>query len=88
MTKEHTRSNETTNEISTLLQDEEFTNEVIQQAVASPGVIENLAAEIADELSDLVEDDPQFRNRMVTAALKRDDFKQQMIDKLVEELND
>ncbi len=81
-------SNETSNEITTLLQDEEFTNAVIQQAVASPEVVENLAAEIADELSDLVEDDPQFRNRMITEALKRDDFKQQVIDKLVEELND
>ncbi len=81
-------SNETTNEISTLLQDEEFTNEVIQQAVASPEVVENLAAEIADELSDFMEDDPQFRSRLVTEALKRDDFRQHVIDKLVEEIND
>lgn len=81
-------SNETTNEITTLLQDEEFTNAVIQQAVASPEVVENLAAEIADELSDIVEDDPQFRNRMVTEALKSDDFRQQVMEKLIEELND
>ncbi len=81
-------SNETTNEITTLLQDEEFTNAVIQQAVASPEVVENLAAEIADELSDIVDDDPQFRNRMVTEALKSDDFRQQVMDKLIEELND
>ncbi len=81
-------SNETTNDISTLLQDEEFTNEVIQQAVASPEVVENLAADIADEISDFMEDNPQFRNRLVTEALKRDDFRQQVIDKLVEEIND
>ncbi len=81
-------SNLTTNEISTFLQDEEFTNEVIKQAVASPEVIEDLAAEIADELSDFVEDDPQFRQRLVTEALKRDEFKQQVIDKLIEEIND
>ncbi len=81
-------SNVTTNEISTFLQDEEFTNEVIQQAVANPEVIEDLAAEIAEELSELVEDDPQFRHRLVTEALKRDEFKQQVIDKLIEEIND
>ncbi len=81
-------SNLTTNEISTFLQDEEFTNEVIKQAVASPELIEDLAAEIADELSDFVEDDPQFRQRLVTEALKRDEFKQQVIDKLIEEIND
>ena len=81
-------SNLTTSEISTFLQDEEFTNGVIKRAVASPEVIENLAEEIADELSDFMEDDPQFRNRLVTEALKRDDFRQQVIDKLVEEIND
>ena len=61
---------------------------MIKRAVASPEVIENLAEEIADELSDFMEDDPQFRNRLVTEALKRDDFRQQVIDKLVEEIND
>jgi len=81
-------SNLTTNEISTFLQDEEFTNEVIKQAVANPEVIEDLAEGIADELSDFMEDDPQFRNRLVTEALKRGDFRQQVIDKLVEEIND
>ncbi len=81
-------SNLTTNEISTFLQDEEFTNEVIKQAVASPEVVENLAADIADEISDFMEDNPQFRNRLVTEALNRDEFRQQVIDKLVEEIND
>ena len=81
-------SNLTTNEISTFLQDEEFTNEVIKQAVANPEVVEDLAEDIADELSGLMEDDPQFRHRLVTEALKRDEFKQQVIDKLVEEIND
>jgi len=81
-------SNVTTNEISTLLQDKKFTNAVIKQAVASPEVIEDLAEDIADELSDLMEDDPQFRHRLISQALKRDGFKQQVIDKLVEEIND
>lgn len=81
-------SNLTTNEISTLLQDKKFTNEVIKQAAANPEVIEDLAEDIADELSDLMEDDPQFRHRLITQALKRDAFKQQVIDKLIEEIND
>ncbi len=81
-------SNLTKSEISTFLQDEKFTNEVIKQAVANPEVVEDLAAEIADELSEFMEDDPQFRQRLVTEALKRDDFKQQVIDNLIEELND
>lgn len=81
-------SNLTTNDISTFLQDEKFTNEVIKQAVANPEVIEDLAEEIADELSDFMDDDPQFRHRLISQALKRDGFKQQVIDKLIEEIND
>lgn len=78
----------TAHEIATFLQDEEFTNEVIAQALARPEVTEDLAEEIADELSDLMEDDPRIQRRLLTEALKGDGFKQQVIEKLIEELSD
>ncbi len=81
-------SNLTAHEIATFLQDEEFTNEVIAQALANPEVTEDLAEEIADELSDLMEDDPRIQERLLTEALKSDGFKQQVIEKLIEELSD
>ena len=78
----------TTNEIATFLQDEEFTNEVIAQALARPEVTESLADDIADELSDVMDDDPRIQQRLLTEALKSDEFKQQVIEKLIEELSD
>ncbi len=48
-------SNLTANEMSTLLQDEEFTNKVIDQALASPDMMDELADDIAEALSDLLE---------------------------------
>ncbi len=81
-------SNLTAHEMSTLLQDEEFTNKVIDQALARPDVMEELADDIADALSDLLEDDPRMQREFVSQALTGDGFKQQVIDKLMEELND
>lgn len=81
-------SNLTAYEISTLLQDEEFTNEVIKQVLRQPEVMEDLAEEIADELSDLMEDDPRLQHRLVGEAMKIDGFKQQVIEKLIDELSD
>lgn len=81
-------SNLTAYEISTLLQDEKFMNKVIDEALARPDVMEELAEDIADELSDLMEDDPRMQRQLVGQALKSDSFKKQVIEKLIEELND
>ena len=81
-------SNVTAHEISSLFQDEEFVNAVIEQAVEQPEVMENLAEEIAGELSDMMEDDPQLQRRLVSQALKTDGFKQQVIENLIAEISD
>ena len=81
-------SNLTAHEITTLLQDEKFSNDVIAQALTRPEVTEALAEEIADELSDLIEDDPHIQRRLLTEALKGDGFKQQVVQKLIEEISD
>ncbi len=81
-------SNLTAYEISTIMQDEQFTDEVIERVLGQPEVMEDLAEEIADELSDLMEDDPRLQHRLVGEALKTDRFKQQVIEKLIDELND
>lgn len=75
-------------EIVTLLQDEEFVNEVIEQALASPDVMDELAEDIADDLSDMFEDDPRIQRKLLTHALKGDGFKQRVIQKLIGELTD
>ncbi len=81
-------SNLTANEISTLLQDKKFAKKVINEALASPDVMEELADDIADELSDLLEDDEQLQREFMSQALAGDGFKKQVIEKLMAELND
>ena len=81
-------SNLIAHEISTLLDDKGFTREVIEQALVHPEVMADLAEEIADELSDLMEDDPGLRRRLVSQALKTDGFRQQVVAKLIDELSD
>ena len=47
-----------------------------------------LAEDVADELEDLLEDDPSFRQKIVEAATTNSQFKTQVIRKLVEEISD
>ncbi len=75
-------------EIVTLLEDEEFVNEVIEQALASPEVIDELAEDIADDLADVFEDDPRIKRQLLTKALEGDGFKQRVIQQLIDELGD
>ena len=81
-------SNIAEHEISSLLQDEKFVNEVIGQALESPDVMEELAEDIADDLSDFIEDDPRLQRQLLTQAMKKEGFKNRVIQKLVEELGD
>lgn len=78
----------TDSEVSNLLQDEDFVNEVIEHALASPEVLDDLAEDIADDLSDLIEDDPRIRQQFLTQAFEHDGFKDRVIEKLMEELKD
>ncbi len=75
-------------EIFTLLQDEKFVNEVIGQALESPDVMDELAEDIAEDLSDVIEDDPRLQRQLLTQAMNKEGFKNQVIQKLVEELRD
>ncbi len=81
-------SNLAEHEIYSLLQDEDFVNEVIGQALESPDVMEELAEDIAEDLSDFIEDDPRLQRQLVTQAMNKEGFKNRVIQKLVEELAD
>ncbi len=75
-------------EIVTLLEDEEFVNEVIERALASPEVVDDLAEDLASSLSDVFEDDPRIQRQLLTKALEGDGFKRRVIQQLIEELGD
>lgn len=50
--------------------------------------VNELAEDIADELSEQMEDDPELRRKIVDAAVANPEFKKRIVKKLVEELSD
>ncbi len=75
-------------EIFSLLQDENFVNEIIGQALESPDVMDDLAEDIAEDVSDFFEDYPRLRRHLLTPATAKGGFKNRIIQKLIEELQD
>ena len=50
--------------------------------------MDDLADDIASDLSDIIEDDPRLQRQLLTQAMNKDGFKNRVIQKLVEELQD
>ena len=71
-----------------LLQDEELRAEVIKQIVSDPDTMSDLAEEIADTLSDILEEDPVFKKELFEAALANAEFKAKIVKELVDEIAD
>ena len=73
-------------DVGQLMQDQEFMDQVIQGLVEDSTTMDKLAAEIADKMEDALEDDPELRRRLVSAAVADEAFRQKLITKLVDEL--
>lgn len=71
-----------------LLQDENFVKEVISKVVENPGVLDELAEDVADELADVMEDDPVIKKKIIDAAITNPDFKKRIVKELINELGD
>jgi len=74
-------------EIFRLMEDEIQTGEVIIRAVNDPDVLAKLASEVADEIADTLEDDPQYKERIIHAATESLNFKQRIVKEIVDELS-
>ena len=70
-----------------LLQDKSLMEDVAKAMVEDPETMASLADDIADKLSDALEDDPEMRRRIVESAIASPDFKRKIVSKLVEELS-
>ena len=74
-------------DIGMVLSDQAFMEQVVSGLVADSGTMDTLADEIADKVQDALESDSALRQRLVSAAISNEAFKQKLVSKLIEELS-
>ena len=75
-------------DIRKLLKDPALMDEIAKGVMEDPVTLDSLAENIADELSDVLEDDPDFRANIIQSAMGNKAFKERLVKKLAEELAD
>ncbi len=75
-------------EVQKLLEDPTLVDDISKSVLENPAALKNLADDIADELSDVLEDDPNFRSKIIQAAMANETFKSRLVQKLAEEVAD
>ena len=76
------------NEVRKILEDPALVEEIAKGVMEDPATLDNLAEEIADKLSDVLEDDPDFRAKIIQAAMGNKTFNGRLVRKLAEEPSD
>ena len=69
------------------VQREKWMDGVIKTVVDDPEAMDALAKKAGDKLGDLLEDDPNFKKKIIDAALTSPDFKKRIVIKLIKELD-
>ena len=75
-------------DVRKLLQNPELVEEIAKGVMDDPAALDELAEDIADELSDVLEDDPDFRAKIIQSAMGNEAFKNRLVKKLVAEFGD
>lgn len=75
-------------DVEAFLKDEAFRDEIIEVALSDEKTAKVIAEDIADEVSDVLEDDPKFRQKLIEAAFKNSEFRKKVMEELVEEFLD
>ena len=65
-----------------LLSDKEITDEVVKKLVKDIDLVENLSDEIAKKVSKELKHDYTFRKNVIFAAVKNQEFKRLLINKI------
>ena len=73
-------------DVSKVLANQEFMDQVVSGLVEDSTTMDSLADEIADKVQDALENDSDLRQRLVSAAMTNEVFKRKLVDKLIEEL--
>ncbi len=71
--------------VKQLLGDREFMDQVITGMVRSR-ILDSLAEDIADELGDILEDSPEFKQRLIDAVMSDETSKGKLIKAVLKEL--
>lgn len=69
------------------LKDKAIMDEVVKQALDDPETIKDLASDVADKMSDLLEDDPEFKKQIMEAATESPDFRKRVIKELLNDMS-
>jgi len=69
-----------------LWEDKNFMGEVVRGTLADPQVLEDLADSVADEISDVIEDDPAYTQGIIEAAKKEPRFRKLVVKSLIDRL--
>lgn len=75
-------------DIQSILKDETLIDEVVKKVIEDPDAVSDLAEDLADEISEYLEDDPVIKQKLVNAAIGNPDFRKRVIKDLVDELGD
>ena len=70
-----------------VLDDKKFMDEVVREALADPEVLEGLAESVADEISEVIEEDPRYTQKIIEAVRQDAGFKKQVVKALIDELD-
>ena len=73
--------------IERLFQDQEFMDQVIAKMVGDHDTMDSLAGEFAEKLRNVLEDNQEFRQRLLKAAVSRETFRDKLIRSLVQALD-
>jgi hypothetical protein len=74
-------------DVGKLMQDDQLMDQVVAALVEDTQTMDNLADDIADLVQDALQDDPQMRQRLITAAIANEAFKRRLVTKLISELS-
>ena len=74
-------------DVERLLRDEALMDQVAAALVEDSATMDTLADDIADKVQDAMEDDPELRQRIISAAISNEAFKKRLVSKLINELS-
>ena len=74
-------------DVGSVLADQAFMDQVVAGLVENSSTMDSLADDIADKLEEAFENNADLRQRLVSAAIANDAFKQKLVNRLVEELS-
>jgi len=86
--KEERRMDIEKEDVRKLLEDPAFAEAVVSAVLADKDAVEELAEEVADALGDALEDDPRWKEKILSDALENPSFREKVTRALVEEISD